>query len=190
MTPKYVTCQCQHCKNNIEFDANQIESAEQTVACPHCGLETKIFIAPKIIVPPKLQKPGSVSRIRVWIFLAVFVVLTILFFTVSGLNSFPTEQENADAKQVSALDDQQDKLREKSEAVLNQVTMGESTWNDYSNVNNQISDLYDQRLKLEVEGKIMADNRNSVSNGCLFISLFCCLFWIPAAIYLFLVPKR
>jgi DNA-directed RNA polymerase subunit RPC12/RpoP len=191
MTPNYVACQCQHCKNNIEFDSNQIESAGQTVACPHCGLETRIFAAPpKITAPPKLQKPGSVSRLRVWIFAGVFLGSTILLFIASGLMSFPADQENDDAKKISALETQEDALHEKSDSVLHQVTMYQATWEDYSNVNNQVRDLFDQRIKLQAEKNYLSEQRNENSNLALIASIFCCLFWIPASIYLFLVPKK
>lgn len=40
-TPNYVTCPCQHCSGKIEFDASH---AEEMVACPHCGLETKLYV--------------------------------------------------------------------------------------------------------------------------------------------------
>ena len=50
--PNYVTCPCQHCNGNIEFDANQLDPAENTtVPCPHCELETIIFV-PEQKVPP------------------------------------------------------------------------------------------------------------------------------------------
>jgi len=44
--PNYVTCPCQHCSGNIEFDANQLDAASEntTVLCPYCGLETIIFV--------------------------------------------------------------------------------------------------------------------------------------------------
>ena len=46
--PNYVTCPCQHCSGNIEFDANQLDGAEYiTVPCPHCGLETALFVIEK-----------------------------------------------------------------------------------------------------------------------------------------------
>lgn len=51
-SPRYVTCHCLHCDGGIEFDANQLDVAEDTtVPCPHCGLETKIFV-PEQKVPP------------------------------------------------------------------------------------------------------------------------------------------
>jgi hypothetical protein len=34
-------CSCSHCSGNIEFDS---EHDGQMVACPHCGLETKLFV--------------------------------------------------------------------------------------------------------------------------------------------------
>ena len=38
---RFVTCRCQHCDGHIEFDASR---AGESVACPHCGLETKLFV--------------------------------------------------------------------------------------------------------------------------------------------------
>ena len=47
-----MTCPCQHCSGKIEFDANQLDPAENTtVPCPHCELETMIFV-PEQKVPP------------------------------------------------------------------------------------------------------------------------------------------
>jgi len=51
--PRYVTCPCQYCSGKIEFDANRLDTAEKTtVPCPHCGLETVIFISRQQGVPP------------------------------------------------------------------------------------------------------------------------------------------
>jgi hypothetical protein len=41
--PNYVTCPCQHCSGNIEFDANELAEENSIVPCPHCSLETKIY---------------------------------------------------------------------------------------------------------------------------------------------------
>ena len=59
--PRYVTCCCQHCDGNIEFDANELVEENSIVPCPHCGLETKIFIptGQKEKVPTEL--PSSVA---------------------------------------------------------------------------------------------------------------------------------
>ncbi len=50
--PRYVTCRCQYCDKGIEFDANRLDVTGaagnvltgQTIACPHCGLETILFV--------------------------------------------------------------------------------------------------------------------------------------------------
>ena len=47
-------CSCNHCSGNIEFDS---EHAGQMVACPHCGLETKLYV-PKV---PLNKPPQNVS---------------------------------------------------------------------------------------------------------------------------------
>lgn len=38
--------------------------------------------------------------------------------------------------------------------------------------------------------QFLNDQYISSSNLAFFVTIFCCLLWIPAAIYLFLVPKR
>jgi|SRR5665213_10488 len=40
----YVTCRCQHCDTGIEFDATELVEENSIIPCPHCGVETKLFI--------------------------------------------------------------------------------------------------------------------------------------------------
>src|SRR5260221_14067733 len=40
------TCRCRHCDKGIEFDANELGQENSLVPCPHCGLETMLFIPP------------------------------------------------------------------------------------------------------------------------------------------------
>jgi len=56
-TPHYVTCHCQHCDGHIEFEANELVEENSIVPCPHCGLETKLFIPQKVTVPAGAQPP-------------------------------------------------------------------------------------------------------------------------------------
>ncbi|HEY1662073.1 MAG TPA: hypothetical protein VGI03_06615 [Verrucomicrobiae bacterium] len=71
--PRYVICRCRHCDGNIEFDANELAEENSIVPCPHCGLETKIFIPtlqtenvptklPSPIVPKKPQTQISIPE--------------------------------------------------------------------------------------------------------------------------------
>ncbi len=46
-----MTCRCRYCDGRIEFDACQ---AGESVACPHCGLETLLFVPPPQNSPPVL----------------------------------------------------------------------------------------------------------------------------------------
>jgi hypothetical protein len=69
--PRFVTCCCQHCKGNIEFDANQLEGTTRAVNCPHCGLETKLFIPPTVHHSP---------RFVVLVLLAVLSIAAIFIF--------------------------------------------------------------------------------------------------------------
>lgn len=52
MPEQFAICRCQHCDNRIEFDASDFEKGEtRTAECPHCNLETIIFV-PEQTLPP------------------------------------------------------------------------------------------------------------------------------------------
>jgi hypothetical protein len=59
--PRFVTCPCQHCSGNIEFDASGFQAGEtRSAECPHCHLETVIFVPPSAghpPTPPPIPKP-------------------------------------------------------------------------------------------------------------------------------------
>jgi uncharacterized Zn finger protein (UPF0148 family) len=43
---------CQHCGGKIEFDFNQLDATEiPTVPCPHCELQTTIFVPEQKVSP-------------------------------------------------------------------------------------------------------------------------------------------
>jgi hypothetical protein len=54
--PHHVICRCQHCDGHIEFETNSVGEA---VACPHCGLETKLYIPQTPLNKP--PKPANQS---------------------------------------------------------------------------------------------------------------------------------
>ena len=55
-SPQYVTCHCQHCGGGIEFDANQLAAENYTFTCPHCELQTPLYIPTGQQNPPPIQK--------------------------------------------------------------------------------------------------------------------------------------
>jgi hypothetical protein len=56
-SPRYVVCRCQYCDGGIEFDASDFELSEtRNVECPHCRLETRIFV-PATAPKPDLSNP-------------------------------------------------------------------------------------------------------------------------------------
>jgi hypothetical protein len=64
MPENFVICRCQHCDGHIEFDASDFAKGEtRTVECPHCKLETLIFVpvAPKPSPVPPIQKTQYVK---------------------------------------------------------------------------------------------------------------------------------
>jgi hypothetical protein len=55
--PRYVTCCCQHCDGHIEFDAHQLTENNSNFPCPHCGLETKLFVPQTVTAPAGADPP-------------------------------------------------------------------------------------------------------------------------------------
>jgi hypothetical protein len=52
-TPHYVKVACEHCAGGIEFDGNQLADGETClVQCPHCRLDTTIFVPEEGELPP------------------------------------------------------------------------------------------------------------------------------------------
>ena|ERR1039458_3940058 len=56
MRSDLVTCSCNNCDGHLEFERHQ---AGQQVNCPHCGMETLLFVPSN--APPKVQSPPPVS---------------------------------------------------------------------------------------------------------------------------------
>jgi uncharacterized paraquat-inducible protein A len=42
-------CHCNLCNQELEFDA---KDAGATIACPHCGMETILYVVPAAVTPP------------------------------------------------------------------------------------------------------------------------------------------
>jgi DNA-directed RNA polymerase subunit RPC12/RpoP len=57
--PRFVSCPCQTCDGYIEFDTSH---AGEAVTCPHCGLETTLFVPPSPTppAPPKKNTPPPI----------------------------------------------------------------------------------------------------------------------------------
>ena len=60
--PRYVVCNCKHCDGHIEFDANEFAEDNSIVPCPHCGLETNIFIPISQVEKVPADLAPSVAR--------------------------------------------------------------------------------------------------------------------------------
>jgi hypothetical protein len=56
-----VKCTCNNCSTHLEFDS---ASAGQTVACPSCGIDTKLYV-PTLPPIPKIDKPAHMPSAAV-----------------------------------------------------------------------------------------------------------------------------
>jgi hypothetical protein len=81
-------CNCQHCSGHISFP---VEMAGQTILCPHCQLETLLFIPP-VATPPKLKNKNTALFAGIgFIFVAVVIGITAIVGTVK--TSRPSAQK-------------------------------------------------------------------------------------------------
>ena len=71
-------CSCQYCDGHIAFPS---EAAGQMVECPHCHLETRLFIPPTI-VPLTPAHLGKTQNIKLGLVVALVVVLIAIIASV------------------------------------------------------------------------------------------------------------
>jgi DNA-directed RNA polymerase subunit RPC12/RpoP len=45
-------CKCNHCSNEIEFESDR---AGETIPCPHCGMDTLLYVPYTPPAPPQIQ---------------------------------------------------------------------------------------------------------------------------------------
>lgn len=79
--PQFAACPCQLCSQKIEFETIQFQPGT-TATCPHCGMETILFI------PPGAQSRSSTVENDGCIFKNGRVTVTPSLLTV-GLSAFP-----------------------------------------------------------------------------------------------------
>ncbi len=96
MSATLVTCHCNHCSGHIEFAS---EGAGQSIVCPHCGIETVLYvpqvptpptISPRFRIPYSTLKPFIIiaSAAIVLAVIAGFIgerIMTVLGVALSGI---------------------------------------------------------------------------------------------------------
>jgi len=88
MTATLVKSSCRNCNSHLEFEAPR---AGETIPCPHCGLETQLYI-PGHAKPPMVQgkiapRPsGNVRRVLGIVLLCIFglILAGFLFYAVES----------------------------------------------------------------------------------------------------------
>jgi hypothetical protein len=63
----YVTCRCQHCDTGIEFDATELVEENSIIPCPHCGVETKLFIPQTATLQPSTAPTLADSELEAFV---------------------------------------------------------------------------------------------------------------------------
>jgi hypothetical protein len=70
--PQLVTCPCQHCNGHIQFDPVTLSEENNIITCPHCSLETVLFVPnpppaafKEVSAKPQLEPRKSWVRRRI-----------------------------------------------------------------------------------------------------------------------------
>jgi hypothetical protein len=69
---KWAVCTCNNCSGHLEFD---VSNAGETIQCPHCKLDTVLFI-PQIPLAP--HKGGLASSAKGWLLLGGVLIAGLL----------------------------------------------------------------------------------------------------------------
>jgi uncharacterized protein YjeT (DUF2065 family)/Zn finger protein HypA/HybF involved in hydrogenase expression len=62
--PSLVTCPCQHCNGHIQFDPATLSPDNNKTTCPHCSMETILFVPPPRPTSPPKPKTATLFRIE------------------------------------------------------------------------------------------------------------------------------
>jgi hypothetical protein len=214
---KFITCRCQHCDGGIEFDASTFDKGEtRTATCPHCGLETILFVpappkqtaaskiitlyptfthwfhallrtrpvkpkktaAPSFLCPPSLlvaaPSRSRVNRTRIIILTSVmFGLTTVLIPLVFLLCARLTVHETEDRRQAQI----QQQLADNADAQVNYT---------YEAAPGARAGF--KRYRDEADA--LAAMRDVTMVGGFALTGFCCLIWVPGAIYLFVTGGK
>lgn len=81
---KLVRCRCQHCSQDVEFSEQQ---AGLEFACPHCGMETKLYI-PSVSLAPYLEPVIPAKEKQNPIFLAGLMVSVAIIVSALAVMVF------------------------------------------------------------------------------------------------------
>jgi hypothetical protein len=74
-------CNCQHCSGHISFP---VEMAGQTISCPHCQLETMLFIPSADTNAPQFAPAKKGISLVWWIFGGAALAFLLLFSFLGG----------------------------------------------------------------------------------------------------------
>ncbi|HVM51019.1 MAG TPA: zinc ribbon domain-containing protein [Candidatus Acidoferrum sp.] len=88
-TPTLVKCRCRNCNGHLEFEANR---DGEVLACPHCGVETQLYIPGRAALPVEhgkvVSKPNK--KPRTIIGLAIVLLLVVVSLAMWGLETTGT----------------------------------------------------------------------------------------------------
>lgn len=88
-------CKCQNCDGLIAFP---YEMAAQSVVCPHCKMDTILFIPPNQVhpavraVPSPEQKQRTIKRVQVW--LCILVILSPMAYVAWSIKNRADDEQN------------------------------------------------------------------------------------------------
>jgi hypothetical protein len=150
------TCSCQQCGGHIKFESNQLRKGEtRTVECPHCHLDTILFVREKADEPPKAKaethsnlrqhqsdQKGATAKFELFVLqltriltlvgaaLVICVLaITVVIFIWSLLPKSPESLHKFDSvsyEQITAVLDPNPKSQQSYETYASQISTTES----------------------------------------------------------------
>lgn len=87
MNANLVKCRCNNCSENIEFES---ADAGKRATCPHCGLDTLLYIQSQDPKPPKKEKPpeAPITLQNLKLTKPIIPITGVVILTIIGLGLF------------------------------------------------------------------------------------------------------
>lgn len=79
MNTTLVKCRCRNCNGHLEFEASR---DGEVLACPHCNLETQLYIPGHASMPIAHGKLQPVPKRQIWLALVIGIIGVVV---VAGL---------------------------------------------------------------------------------------------------------
>lgn len=97
---QWETCSCNSCSGHIEFEASH---AGETIQCPHCSIETVLYLKPKAVSLAPVNKTGRSFFSPVVFGISALIVCLMLMFLAARSTRSTQIKPQANNKQTQTV---------------------------------------------------------------------------------------